>query len=224
MKCDYRTSILFVLFLSTLFCFASEPIRQKHWQAKLDVASYNSIDWEIECGINYFPIEYAGIGVSFSGLGDFGNTAKSFIHDGMVWETEDLHDAILFKCGAQLQSPVIWQKNDGSVRLRIKEDCGVTLPIPTNKNVKYTAVPNMSGIYVDPNVMYSKNNGATACFFHSRTSLVVELGDWSIWAGYTWSNLDVYSSVRNVKIDNVPLELPSKRQMHGVNIGAGYKF
>lgn len=224
MKYNYRIYTLVVLFLSTICCFANEPIKREHWQVKLEVASYNSIDWEIECGINYFPVEYAGIGLSFCGLGDFGNTAKSFIHNGMVWETEDLHDAILFKCGVQLQSPVVWQKRDGSIRLRIKEDCGITLPVPTNKNLKYNAVPNMSGVYVDPSVMYSKNTGATACFFHSKSSLVVEFGKWSVWTGYSWSNLDVYSSVRNVRIDNESLELPSKRQMHGINIGAGYKF
>lgn len=50
------------------------------------------------------------------------------------------------------------------------------------------------------------------------------MNPWQIWLGYTWSNMDAYSSVRKVVIDGMPLSLPKKKQMQGIHLGVGYKF
>ena len=219
-------SLFMALSLLSSKCYADEndSDRNRHWMGRVEVASFNSLDWGVELGVDYRPIEYVGAGVSLCVAGDFGDTYNSFTHNGMFYKTEDLHNAVWLRCALQLQSPALWRNSDGSMRLCIKEDCGITLPVPANANVKYTVMPSAPGVYVTGDMFRAKNHGAKSCFYHFKTSLALDVNPWQIWLGYTWSNMDAYSSVRKVVIDGVPLSLPKKKQMQGIYLGVGYKF
>ena len=219
-------SLFMALSLLSSKCYAEEndSDRNRHWMGRVEVASFNSLDWGVELGVDYRPIEYVGAGVSLCVAGDFGDTYDSFTHNGMFYKTEDLHNAVWLRCALQLQSPALWRNSDGSMRLCIKEDCGITLPVPANANVKYTVMPSAPGVYVTGDMFRAKNHGAKSCFYHFKTSLALDVNPWQIWLGYTWSNMDAYSSARNVVIDGTPLSLPKKKQLQGIHLGVGYKF
>ncbi len=202
----------------------TENMGHRHWLGRVEVATYNALDWSVEWGVDYYPIRYAGVGLSMCAAGDFGGTGQSVSHGGMMCLTKNLNDELWLRCSLLLQSPALWRNADGSLRLTIKEDCGLTMPLPANKNVAYTMIPNQPGVYVNPATEYSKNSGGKPCFIHFKTSLALDLDRWQLWAGYTWSNLDAYSAVRKVRIGGVPLSLPAKRQMSGVHLGVGYRF
>jgi hypothetical protein len=225
LKNKMRIQLLIIILLFASFSvMATDRSSNYHWQGRLEIATYNTIDWGVEAGIDYYPIKYIGLGVGISGADDFLSTGKSFFRDGMVWETNDLNNAIWFRTGVQLVSPAIWKSKDSSMSISVKEELGITMPVPTNKNVECTAVPHMSGIYANPSVIYFKNEGAKSTFFHSKTSVAFNVERWQAWVGYSWSNMDVYSSSRNVSIAGSPLDLPNKRNLSGIIIGVGYSF
>lgn len=216
------TSLL--LALISVSMSAQETAANHKFQVRVEGATYNSMGWGIEGGINYYPIKYVGVGASICGAGDFTSTAKTFNHDGIMYSTGDLHNAVWFRCGVQLRSPDVWKNSDGSLRISIKEDCGITIPIPTNKNIEFTAVPDSPGTHVDPVVQHIKNTGATSAFFHTKTAVALDIERWQVWLGYTWSNMDVYSSSRNATTKILNQELPRPKNLSGVHIGLGYSF
>ncbi|MDY5967084.1 MAG: hypothetical protein SPJ38_09400, partial [Sodaliphilus sp.] len=102
-------SLFMALSLLSSKCYADEndSDRNRHWMGRVEVASFNSLDWGVELGVDYRPIEYVGAGVSLCVAGDFGDTYDSFTHNGMFYKTEDLHNAVWLRCALQLQSPAL---------------------------------------------------------------------------------------------------------------------
>ena len=221
-----------LIFITLLFCFsanvqcfadeADEPTR--HWMGRCELSTANVLDWGMEYGIDYYPIQYVGVGVSIYAAGDFGGTSRSFIHNDFFYQTENVNNELSLRTSLQLQSPAIWRKSDGSLTLFVKEDCGLTLPIPANQNLEYTMMPGSPATYLVSEKYHAKNVGGKSCFVHFKTSLALQSDRWLFWAGYTWSNFDAYSSVRHLSIAGIPLSLPAKKQMHAAHIGIGYKF
>lgn len=199
------------------------PEKFNKFQAQVEVASFNTLNWGVECGISYFPVKYAGLKLSLCGAGDFSSTAKSFFREGMMYETNDLHNGLWFRSGIVVKSPNIWKSSDASMKLSVQEECGTTFPLPSNKRIECTSVPNMSGVYVDPPMTEVKNTGGKSVFFHSKTSVVLDVDRWQFSIGYIWSNMDVYSSTRNIA-NELALDIPRKKCLQGINVGFGYSF
>lgn len=201
---------------------SEEPMR--HWQASIEVSTYNTLDWGLELGINYRPIKYVGVKASLGFASNFASGERSFNVGNLLVETDNVDNALWLNTGIQLQSPALWRNHDGNLQLSFKVDAGISLPFPTNSKVGYIAIPNQPGTYVEPPKEYEKNHGGIGCFFHLKPALALDIDRCQVWAGYTWSSMDVYSNVRNVVIMGHPLNLPRKRAMHGLTVGIGYRF
>ena len=201
---------------------SEEPMR--HWQASIEVSTYNTLDWGLEQGINYRPIKYVGVKASLGFASNFASGERSFNVGNLLVETDNVDNALWLNTGIQLQSPALWRNHDGNLQLSFKVDAGISLPFPTNSKVGYIAIPNQPGTYVEPPKEYEKNHGGIGCFFHLKPALALDIDRCQVWAGYTWSSMDVYSNVRNVVIMGHPLNLPRKRAMHGLTVGIGYRF
>ena len=214
---------ILVLASQTIIKAQEKPVESNKFLAQIEVSSYNTLNWGIECGVSYFPIKYVGLKLSMCGAGDFSSTAKSFFREGMMYETNDLHNGLWFRNGIVIKSPCIWKNSDASMKLAVQEECGTTLPLPSNKSIECTSVPNMSGIYVDPPMQEIKNQGGKTLFFHSKTSVVLDVNRCQFCLGYIWSNMDAYSSTRNVAKE-LSLDLPRARNLQGIYAGFGYKF
>ena len=216
---------LLFCFSANVQCFADEADeRTRHWMGRCELSTANVMDWGIEYGIDYYPIQYVGMGVSVYATGDFGGTSRSFIHNDFFYQTENLNNELSLRTSLQLQSPAIWRKSDGSLTLFVKEDCGLTLPIPANQNLEYTITPSSPGTYLVSEKYHAKNVGGKSCFVHFKTSLALETDRWQFWTGYTWSNFDAYSSARHITIDGITLSVPAKKPLHGFHIALAYKF
>ena len=135
---------LLFCFSANVQCFADEADeRTRHWMGRCELSTANVMDWGIEYGIDYYPIQYVGMGVSVYATGDFGGTSRSFIHNDFFYQTENVNNELSLRTSLQLQSPAIWRKSDGSLTLFVKEDCGLTLPIRQTKiwNTRLHRVP-----------------------------------------------------------------------------------
>lgn len=81
-------SLFMALSLLSSKCYAdgNDSDRNRHWMGRVEVASFNSLDWGVELGVDYRPIEYVGAGVSLCVADDFGDTYDSFTHNGMFYK------------------------------------------------------------------------------------------------------------------------------------------
>ena len=216
--------LLIALMLAAARAVALDLRVSHHWQGRLEMASFNTLNWGLEAGIDYYPISLVGVGVGLCGAGDFTSTGTTFFSEGMLWQVKDLHNAVWLRAGLQLVSPAIWKKPESSMSVHVKQELGITIPVPANKNVECVAVPDMAGAYPDPTVQRYSNEGGTGAFLHSKTSVALSLKRWQVWLGYSWSSMDAYSSSRNTLINGQPLNLPSKRNLSGMHLGIGYRF
>lgn len=198
------------------------PLR--HWQASIEASTYNTLDWGVELGINYRPIKYVGVKASLGLASNLTSGERSFSVGNMLVKTDNVDNALWLNTGIQLQSPALWRNADGDLQLSLKADAGISLPFPTNGKVGYIVIPNQPGTYVELPKEYEKNHGGIGCFFHVKPAVALDIDRCQVWTGYTWSNMDVYSNVRNVTIMGHLLNLPRKRTMHGLTVGIGYNF
>ena len=221
-KIILTASAIVILSLAANAQTTEEPMR--HWQASIEASTYNTLDWGLELGIKYRPIKYVGVKASLGFASNFSSGERSFTVGNMLVKTDNVDNALWLSTGIQLQSPALWRNHDGDLQLSLKVEAGISLPFPTNGKVGYITIPNQPGTYAEPPKEYQKNHGGTGCFFHLKPAVALDIDRCQIWAGYTWSNMDVYSNVRNVVIMGHPLNLPHKRTMHGLTVGFGYCF
>ena len=212
-----------LVILSSIPCYGQvEEALKRHWQVKAETSFFNTLDAGMEYGITYFPIEYVGVGVSIGGAENFNGSKMVFwkeVHEeAKIYFTEDLADNVWFRCGVQLKSPSFWKSKNHKLALSFKLGAGITIPIPVNRTVTYH---ENSEFPFDQQV---NNHGGKAVFFHIKPAIALDLNRWQFWLGYTGSNLDIYSGVRNVKIDDEQIPLPDKKFMNGFTMGVGFRF
>lgn len=199
-----------------------EPVR--HWQVHFEASTYNTMDWGLELGLHYYPIKYVGVGAAL-GLGSNFNGGEKVIEMGNVMvKTDKMDHAAWFCTSIQLQSPALWRNHDGDLQLLVKADAGILFPFPTNSKVGYATIPNQPGTYVEPPKAYERNHGGESYFLYFKPGLALDIDRCQVWIGYSLSNMDAYSSVRNMSIMGHPIDFPRKRTMHGVTFGLGVRF
>lgn len=220
-----KLATLLAFFLTAFGAIAQssdEPVR--HWQVHIEASTYNTLDWGLELGIHYYPVKYVGVGAAL-GLGSNFNGGEKVMEMGSAMvKTDKVDNAAWFSTGIQLQSPALWSNQDGDLQLKIKADAGISLPFPTNSKVGYVTIPNQPGTYVEPPKEYERNHGGESCYLYFKPAVALDIDRCQVWAGYSLSNMDAYSSVRNVTIMGHPLDLPRKKTMHGISLGFGFRF
>lgn len=152
---------------------SEEPM--SHWQASIEVSTYNTLDWGLELGINYRPIKYVGVKASLGLASNFASGERSFNVGNLLVETDNVDNALWLNTGIQLQSPALWRNHDGNLQLSFKVDAGISLPFPTNGKVGYIAIPNLPDTYVEAPKEYEKNHGGISCFFHVKPAVALDI-------------------------------------------------
>ena len=200
-----------------------EPVR--HWQGFVETSFQNTMDLSFEFGIKYFPVKFVGIGVGVGIGGDIGELQSTTFEVGdMRVIADDGLGVVWFDTGLQLQSPTLWRNGDGDVKLSLKADAGIRLPVPKNDKISYYIVPKAAGTWESGPTQYERNHGGESCFLYFKPAVVLDVNRCQVWLGYLLSNMDPYSGVRNVTIMGHPMAFPHRRTMHGLTLGVGIRF
>lgn len=70
-----------------------------------------------------------------------------------------------------------------------------------------------------------KNRGGRAIFYHIKGMFTLDLGEqYTLSAGYTFSDFDMYSGGRNMVVEGKKLTMPAFRFMHSFFVSLGYRF
>ena len=223
-----KTKKVMVLLLAMLASVAAhaqsadQPMH--HWQGYIETSFHNTMNLGFEVGLKYFPIRYIGIGAGVGIGGDIGEMGTiTFDAGDMKVIADDGNGVAWFSTGLQLQSPALWRDSDGNSQLSLKADAGIRLPVPANDKLGYQVIPNATGTW-EGDWQYERNHGGKSCFLYFKPSVAYDVNRCQIWLGYSWSNMDPSSGVRNVTIMGHYLDFQRKRTMHGLSIGIGYRF
>lgn len=197
--------------------------------------------WEIEIDAEYRPLRYIGANVGLLYITSLNNKTNKIGFDPnkdlTIWEIHGFRDAsyrLLAKAGIQFTTPAIMLSKD-EMGLSLRVSPGITIPIPTNKNV---TIDNYELVIVGDteeeldnyefrleSKEYYKNSGAKFCYWHVRAEMVLEYEEqWEFTLGYSYSTLDLYGGSRNIVVKEFPLISGDKEPMHTFHIGLTYKF
>jgi hypothetical protein len=164
-----------------------------------------------------------GAGVGFGG--DIGELDEVTFEVGdMMVIADDGDDVTWFSAGLQLQSPVLLRIGGGESQLSLKADAGIRLPVPVDRRIGYSVVPNAPGTWEATTHRSERNRDGANCFLYFKPTVALDSHRCQMWVGYMWSNMDVYSGVRNVTVMGRHLDLPRRRPIHGLTLGFGYRF
>lgn len=225
MKATKKVMVLLLAMLASVAAHAQSADQpMHHWQGYIETSFHNTMNLGFEVGLKYFPIRYIGIGAGVGIGGDIGEMGTITFDAGDMKVIADDGDGVVwFSTGLQLQSPALWRDSDGNSQLSLKADAGIRLPVPANNKLGYQVIPNATGTW-EGDWQYERNHGGKSCFLYFKPSVAYDVNRCQIWLGYSWSNMDPYSGVRNVTIMGHHLDFPRKRTMHGLSIGIGYRF
>ena len=203
----------------------SSDVPFRHWQAGIEASFYGDMNFGLELGLKYYPIRFVGIGAGVGFGGDIGELDEVTFEVGdMMVIADDGDDVTWFSAGLQLQSPVLLRIGDGESQLSLKADAGIRLPVPVDRRIGYSVVPNAPGTWEATTHRSERNRGGESCFLYFKPAVALDSHRCQMCVGYLWSNMDVYSGVRNVTVMGRHLDLPRRRPIHGLTLGFGYRF
>lgn len=221
------------LFICLLFIAegqAQEVEKRPVWKAELAGALNNYSGWEIEPSITYLPIPYAGItmGLLFCSTISDENYSGTSKDKQWVWFSTDDHPTSHFfalRPAVQFATPSLKLGKDKDMALSFILSPGLTIPLPANQVFHVSYVPNTHGVWIPQKFDHVRNQGGRSVFYHIKGMFTLELDDqYTLSAGYTFSDFDIYSGGRNISVEGEKLTMPKFRFMHSFFISLGYRF
>ena len=224
------TTLLFICLLLTVGGQAQEAEKRPVWKVELAGALNNYSAWEVEPTITYLPIPYAGITMGFL----FCNTIEDESYSGVSkdqrwrWSSDDdspLCHHFALRPAFQLATPALKLGKDKDMGLSFILSPGLTIPLSVNQRLNISYYPNVSGIWSSQRFDQVKNRGGRAIFYHIKGMFTLDLGEqYTLSAGYTFSDFDMYSGGRNMVVEGKKLTMPAFRFMHSFFVSLGYRF
>lgn len=219
-----------ILLIYSLSVYGQTEKRQL-WKIQLEGALDNYSRWEVEPSVTFQPFKYAGIGVSFifseslDGIHLNGVSAdKKFrfeLNDEKVLSTH-----LACRIAPQFYTPSWILGHDQEYALYLTFSPGITCSFPPPKHITLAYFPNSTGVWTPHHYEEVTTSRAEPLSFQLKTSVSLEMEESLIISlGYTLSNLDPYSGVRETVFDGNMLNLGKKRPFfHSLSIGIGWRF
>ena len=209
---------------------AQEEERTHVWKVELAGALNNYSAWEIEPTITYQPIPYAGITVGLLFCNIITDESYSGISKDQQWRWSSSDDTPLchlfaFRPALQFATPALILGKDKDMALSFIVSPGLTIPLSTNKSLDIDYYPNVSGAWTAMRFDRIKNRGGRTVFYHIKGMFTLDLDEqYTLSAGYTLSDFDMYSGGRNITVEGKKLTMPKFNFMHSFFISIGYRF
>lgn len=144
------------------------------------------------------------------------------------WSSDDdspLCHHFALRPAIQLATPALKLGKDKDMGLSFILSPGLTIPLSVNQRLNISYYPNVSGIWSSQRFDQVKNRGGRAIFYHIKGMFTLDLGEqYTLSAGYTFSDFDMYSGGRNMVVEGKKLTMPAFRFMHSFFVSLGYRF
>lgn len=223
-----------ILILICLICAiggqAQEEEKARVWKVELTGALNNYSGWEIEPSITYQPIPYAGItlGLLFCDLIEKNHFSGTSIDKQWVWSSSEenpISPSLAFRPAILLSTPALILGKDRDMGLSFILSPGLTIAFPRNKGFNIEYVPNAPGAWVPQRFSHVKNKGGKSLFYHIKGMFTLDFdNEYTLSAGYTFSNFDMFSGGRNITIEGERITMPTYRFTHSFFVSIGYRF
>lgn len=189
-----------------------------HHRASISGMLTSSDSWQLEFGYHYMFNKYIGIGGAIGGWKVWYEDGCAYGSDWQIESDDNKPWNIFLRPSIALKTPAI---QAGQVSLGLFAEPGIML------NVPYTKV----WIRQDTNWPEYESNGVSTtkgqwCAIDARVGIYANIGPCGISAGYTLSNLDVYSRYRHLSYNGTSFRAfyPRKPFMQGAHLTLSYYF
>lgn len=222
------------LIICLLFAVTNSKAQKKEkapvWKTELIGAVNNYSAGEVEPTITYQPIPYAGITVGLLFCHTIADESYSGVSKDQQWRwssdsESSLYHSFAFRPAIQFATPALILGKDKDMGLSFIVSPGLTIPLSANNRIDISYYPNASGVWIPMKFDHIKNKGGRAVFYHIKGMFTLDLDEqYTLSAGYTFSDFDLYSGGRNITIEGKKLTLPRFRFMHSFFVSIGYRF
>lgn len=209
---------------------AQEEEKAPVWKVELTGAVNNYSAWEIEPTITYQPIPYAGITAGLLFCNTIEDESYSGTSKDQQWRWSSSEDNPLchhfaFRPALQFSTPALKLGKDKDMGLYFTVSPGLTIPLSPNQKLDIEYYPNASGVWIAERLDHVKNRGGRSVFYHIKSMFTLELDEqYTLSAGYTFSDFDMYSGGRNITVEGKKLTAPKFHFMHSFFVSIGYRF
>lgn len=220
--------VVLLLFFTTVSLSAQD--KDPKMEATL-LGGLNSNDaWEVEAAFTYYFLPYLGgtLGIGFTEQYSEEGYSGIVQHDSKLkWHIND-DDIEVFKLllrpAIRLSTPAFQFGRDKDLGLRFHVEPGLQMAVPANE--KLSIDYRLDDSYQLVKIESVSNKGGDWLFWNVRGFFSLDLDEFSISAGYSLSNFDIYSGRRQIVIENKRLNdlLPSRKLTHTGFIALSYRF
>lgn len=188
----------------------------------------DEIAWTVEPSVTWQFHKYVGVGAGLAMTHQYNESDRQTVIDGypsILVNSQIGAGWFLFKPYLVLRSPCIWSNNDGEVQLRVVLQPGVTLGCPFHNSLTYRLERIENNVGTTVGYRRFGNRGLEIFYWNVRAALNLQIGDVVVGLGYEASNLDYYSSRRNVILQNgSKFQVPERMLHQNIFLMLGYRF
>ncbi len=188
----------------------------------------NEQAWQLEPSVSWHFHKYFGIGIGMEFTSQYNQPGRTTVIDGHEAElagNERNVGWIIFKPHVIFKSPTLWQSSDAFMRLWVQAEPGISLACPFHNSLTYE-IKEFQG-NVSHIIDYRKfpNKDLKWFYWNARISVNFAIDRFIIGAGYNISDLDYYSSRRNITLANgQKFYVPKKEMSQSIFISIGYQL
>jgi hypothetical protein len=181
--------------------------------------------FELEPSYSLMFNKVFGFTLGLNCMGQYWDKVHFYNDDKYQWTVtsgQDKASTILLRPALRFRLPVL--KEEGSYFMHLNLEPGAFINLIPNRTLTFDYVEQRDPISWPHKIQTVRNSGGESLFFHAKGYLSVDMGGWTVSAGFAYSNFDIYSSWRNIVIDGHSINemIWSKRTTQSLFVSLGY--
>ncbi len=206
------------------------PQNDYKFRASLSGGIYvnNEQAWFLEPSVSWHFHKYFGIGAGMELTSQYNKPSRTTVIDGHEAELVDNERNvgwIIFKPHVIFKSPTVWKSSDVLMRIWVQAEPGISLACPFHNSLTYEIKKFQGNVSQIIDYIKFPNKDLKWFYWNARISVNFAIDRFIIGAGYYISDLDYYSSRRNVVLANgQKFYVPKRELSHSIFLSLGYQF
>ncbi len=219
----FKTFIVIMSSIITSSFFAKAENESYKFQATLFGGMYVTSEpaWQLEPSITWRFSRLFGVSLGLEMTSQMNQPSRFTTINGIKAELADNEREpgwFIINPSVAFRTPAIWKNKDGDNRLWFQIEPGISFACPFKNSLTFKCINSAE---------YEKfnNKGLRWFYWNARISLNLEIDRFVFGAGYGISDLDYYSSRRNVVLqDGSKFHVPKKELSQNIFLLVGFQF
>ena len=188
----------------------------------------NNAAWILEPSITWNFYKYIGLRAGVEITREYHQSHPGITIDGWHGDLNKNYENvgwIILKPGLVFKTPSLIRSRDGSRKLWIQAEPGVSLACPFNNSVVYDIQGYNGNIGTTVSRKKFPNKDLQWFYWYGKLSINFSIEEFVFGGGFGISNLDYYSCRRNIALpDGRKFQVPGKEMSRSIFLMVGYNF